>query len=681
MRDIFAVLVIALVVVSLGLFRVPGDTALLDAGIRAEAERAVYQQPHPIGIAVERGVLTATGRVESDGARQELVTMLGGLEGVDRVVDDLTVLPNAEPFRFEAVLGPGGATLSGNVVSAAQEQELAALFGVEEPQLTTATGAPDGEWRGVVALAAAQMAALREGRLRVTGRRVSLEGNVLLPRTRDAIHAALETLPEGYTLDFAVSAIDDGLPYRLQVSRDPSMGLRIAGKVPPDWSSPALDALGMAQEVALKNALLPLEEERFAPAAEAALAVFARLPSGTLTVTDRLVALSGGPVPEEVLAEAEALKELLPTGVALQLALVPEDDDTPLSLEARWDGRDMALSGKVPRDFPSGLGTGVLVHSPYPDLAGWTGRAETLLTALRGMENGIARLEDTGATLSGTAADPDARDRVLTGLGDAEAEIALQDDGTPPGFVLTYGAGRGAGLSGKLPSGLEKAAMSEALGLPLAGAVPTSPNEMAGPVLPALAAIAPLLGEAETVIMTFADGRVDLAVAAAPGCDPEALELALRLRLPEDVTLAVSSATLPGSGDRRVNALRDEPEIFVGGYWLPDLAFSPNALSCGKLADTVPPVLFEPGSFRLAMGSGVPLARLAALARACSRMAGLTLTVTGHSEDASIPALNRQLARRRAEAVKAALVQRGVDAAHVAARAGEDGAGMDYAFD
>lgn len=684
MRDFLAVLVIILAVVSLGVFRVPGDTALVDAGIRAEAQGAVYQQKHPIGIAVSRGVLTASGRVESEEDRAALVALLAGLDGVEEVVDTLTVLPQVAPFTLEMIRSAQGVAMAGYVASEAQAAALQERFGPSEA-LIVAAGVPDDGWPEVVARAAAALEHLLEGRLEIEDRALRLTGRMHLPATVDAIRAALADLPEGYRLALELDAVDDGLPYGLTVSRDPHMGLRLTGKLPPDFDKSAFDTLGPAQETALATAPLPLDLPRFRPALEAALPVFAGLPAGLLSVTPDHVTLSGGPASEALQASAEALRGRLPAGVSLALALVPEDDGAPLALRAEWRGDALLLSGKVPSDFPEDAGeifdvpvqVQDLARAPWPDLAGWNATALAALSALAVLERGDL-LVSTGVELSGVAAGPGERDRVLASVNADAARIALQDDGTPPAFVLSYDVARGGTVTGKLPAGLELAQMAGALGLgALDGAPKVSPEDSTAPVLEVLAALGIWLGELDRLRLELAAGGLTVALTARPASDATALEAALRGRLPETLALNVSATdTLPETGARRQNALTGAGEIFTAGAWLPELFFTPTEESCNDRLRAVRQVPFDRGGFSPLLGSAQPLAELTALARACTRFAGLQLTITGHAGSAEIPVLNRQLSRRRAEAVKSVLVARGVAQGLILAQGmGDDGSG------
>ena len=91
MRNLFGALSILFAVMALGVLRVPDENALVAAGIRSAAEEAMLSQRHPLAIAVEGGLVTVTGRVESEDERLDVLRRLAALEGVETVRDRLGV--------------------------------------------------------------------------------------------------------------------------------------------------------------------------------------------------------------------------------------------------------------------------------------------------------------------------------------------------------------------------------------------------------------------------------------------------------------------------------------------------------------------------------------------------------------------------------------------------------------
>ncbi|WGW05034.1 BON domain-containing protein [Tropicibacter oceani] len=674
MRDLFAILAIALAVISLGVFRVPDENALVAAGIKAEAEAALYQARHPLDIAVKARTVTVSGRVESEAEAEQVVAQLTDLQGVEAVENLLTILPTVAPFDLGMTKAAGLVTVAGVVPQEGLARQLTELFALDEPDLTVAAGAPDGLW-GEVALRAAQtLAGMEEGQVRLVDRDLAISGVVHLPAQLRQIEAGFAEVPEGYSATLTITALDDGLPYSLLVTRDPFMGLRAFGKLPPDYAGPVAAVIDGA-EGAITHAPKPLDAPGFEEALAAIAPLVEALELGTISVTPGVVTVQGGPMPPAIIAQIDALE--LPLGYALNRSLVPVDDGPALTLTVTWDGSALDFHGRVPADFDAGawaagfgapLGAEQLDRSPYPDLQGWDDPLQPGLRALSALRSGVLELDATGLRLTGLAADPAARQMARAALGDSgEADLQLADDGAPAVFELTYDAATGASLQGKLPAGLTPAAMAEALGLDAVRGDPrVAPGGDAAPVLDALRAVQPYLDLLDGMTLDHGPGApLSLRLQVTPGA-PVAL-LRQQLALPNGVQATIDSASPPLPGTQRTHVVLGLPQVFTDGYWLPKLSISPTAEACTKAMAEAKPVPFEENGFALALGAVHPLAQLAAVARDCTWTGDLTLMIEVQAGKTDYPALNRQLARRRAEALRAALAERGVPRARIEA--------------
>lgn len=243
MHNLFAILAILAAVVVLGVFRVPDENALVAAGIKAEAQAALYQARHPLAVEVTGRTVTVSGRVESEAAGQDVVAQLAALEGVEEVVNRLTILPRVAPFSLSIRKTPDGYTAEGHVPRAAVRDDLAASFG-QEFDLPLATGAPDRNWGDVALAGAGALTALHQGEVVLTDTALTLTGAAHVPQDLRGAQAALEDLAEGYGATLEITTLDDGRPYSLLASRDPLTGLRLVGKLPPDTDLAAFDSLG-----------------------------------------------------------------------------------------------------------------------------------------------------------------------------------------------------------------------------------------------------------------------------------------------------------------------------------------------------------------------------------------------------------------------------------------------------
>ncbi|MCT4553861.1 MAG: hypothetical protein N4A53_04165 [Pelagimonas sp.] len=674
MRDFFAILAIILAVIALGVFRVPDENALVAAGIKAEAEGAVYQARHPLSIAVKGRVVTVSGRVESEGEELSVIDSLAALQGVEEVISDLIILPAIAPFALSLDKSPEGVVAEGHVPRARLSDQIGAALGAEIA-LPVATGVPDGDWADVAQRGAASLGLMRSGRFDLRDHQIRLRGVVGLPSQAASLRALWVDLPETYQLDLDLEVLDDGLPYSLLITRDPHLGLQITGKLPPDFDPQDLGLLEAAQKVDLRAAGVALDQPGFAEVALQIAPLIGDLPQGVISIGPGLVQVQGGPLPDETISKINAID--LPDSYALHLSLIPENPMPERHLTIDWDGAGLRFKGRVPRDFiaaPLAEGFGapiaadLLDHGPYPDLQGWADPLTAGLRALRGLQSGQLVLDAQGVRLTGIAADPTARQVARSALGAAgTAQLQLADDGAPPEFTLTYDAATGVALRGKLPADISYSEIADALGsLPLRGDPRVGPDPSGAPVIRALQAVIPLLAELDGFTLTHAPDRMTFDLAVTAGSDPQALRRALG-GMPEGVVLLVNRAQAPASGTRRSHVVLGVAQVFSDGLWLPQVHVDPSAEACRSAMQDAPTVPFHEGRFAPALGATYPLAHLAAVARACQRITAFDLTIKAQAAGDRPEILNRQLARRRAEAIRDALVARGVDRARITA--------------
>lgn len=356
MRDLFAIIAIILTVVGLGVFRVPDENALVAAGIKAAADGAVYQEKHPVQISVKGRVVTAQGRVEAAEEAQAIELRLAALEGVETVIGEWVVLPNAAPFTVTLSKTDAGTTAKGFMPEEGALAALAQALELEQTDLVVAAGVPDAQWAGVVERIARTLSQMVGGTARVVDRKIVLSGTVPLPTHAAAIEADFAQLPDGYEATLDLKTQDDGLPYSFFISRDPLMGVRYTGKMPPSFTPSGLDDLGEYAVGSVRSAAVDLGVSSFQPMVEVALRMFELLEDGTITVGPDVLTIQGGPMPQETIDQINTLGRELQMGTVFNTALTPQSDGIPLTLLAEWDGVNLAVSGHVPSTFLSSDG-------------------------------------------------------------------------------------------------------------------------------------------------------------------------------------------------------------------------------------------------------------------------------------------------------------------------------------
>lgn len=301
--------------------------------------------------------------------------------------------------------------------------------------------------------------------------------------------------------------------------------------------------------------------------------------------------------------------------------------------------------------------------------AGWLDLAKAGIAALGPLNHGEMRLSDAALTISGQALGPDqasAVDAALAGLPDGAVtkDITLQDDGAPAIFTLDYTAADGARIAGKLPNGLDVAALTAALGLPsIAGEVRIGLLGTATDAT-AFAALKPWLGKLETLQLTAGPEARLATVSMQPGSDAAGLQAALAAA---GFDASVSAKTPDGTnGDLRRNAATGKDQRFMGGYWLDLPKIETGLEGCQAAADGVlagTTVNFVTGSDELDPSAETVINELAPIMAVCAESAGLRAEIGGYTDSSGDPVANLGLSQRRAVAVRLQLVARGVPAA------------------
>jgi OOP family OmpA-OmpF porin len=269
----------------------------LAAAITAALKNDVLDKTR-IGVA-GRDVTFAADAFSEEGRRSAL-TSVEGVPGVRLVNDNTRLVPEAKPYVWTAQRDVVRVTLGGStplpaIKARLQEAAKAALNGVEVVDHTGfARGAPS-RFDAAVLLLIEQVARLKEGKVTLSDKAVTLSGMARELGGREAIWAGLRNLPEGYS----VAANDIAAPpYVFQANKDPVAGtLTLSGYVPDNKVHAELVAaaqrkfFGEKVTDTLKASIGA--PKGFADMVTRALGALSRLSTGSLEVADREVKLSG----------------------------------------------------------------------------------------------------------------------------------------------------------------------------------------------------------------------------------------------------------------------------------------------------------------------------------------------------------------------------------------------------
>ncbi len=263
--------------------------------------------------------LTVSADAFSEEGRRSSIAIAEAVPGVRLVRDRTRIIDEAKPFSWSAERNVSRLTLSGNVsLPAARARLIEASRGIAggvevADQMVFARGVPQ-RFDAAALLLIEQLGRLRDGKVALSDTSVRLGGIARDLGGREAIAAALRNLPDGYTIaENAVSAP----PYIFQVNKDPvAVAVTLNGYVPDNAVHAAL--IETAKRKFLNEKIIDNLKASvgapggFANAAAAALGALSRLSTGSLTMSDREVKLSGD-------AFYEVAAEEIRTGLAGEL--------------------------------------------------------------------------------------------------------------------------------------------------------------------------------------------------------------------------------------------------------------------------------------------------------------------------------------------------------------------------
>src|SRR6266478_7642903 len=222
------------------------STAPLEADLAARATSALKDTVlDKTRIEVSgRDVSFAADAFSEDG-RRSAVAAVEAVPGVRLVNDETRLIPEAKPFVWSAERDVARVTLGGSAPLPASKAKLleaarAALGGVEvADQMNLSRGAPP-RLDNAALLLLDQIGKLKDGKVTISDGKVSLSGMARELGGREAIAAALKTLPEGFSV--AANEIK-APPYIFQAYKDPvAVTLTLTGYVPDNNVHAALAA-------------------------------------------------------------------------------------------------------------------------------------------------------------------------------------------------------------------------------------------------------------------------------------------------------------------------------------------------------------------------------------------------------------------------------------------------------
>lgn len=650
----------------------------------------------PVEVRTSGRYVTLTGPVESAGKRDALLQRIAALPLVAGVIDDTTVLDRADPFTLEIVKAPDGAVgLTGFVPNRRAEDRLLAEARElgQGARITAAmrmaSGAPDGNWVGMVSAGLRALAIMNHGTFRVSGVEALLTGEVADEAAGVAVGEVRDGAPMGrWTLAITAAAPKDG--YRFTAVMPAEGAVAIDGHAPdPAVRSRLADAAGAATGRPVDGALTiaaGMPGPAWPGRAEEGLAALARLEAGRLEVRDWQVAISGT---VDTDADMEAVAPLLDEDWEVSITVRNPTPPGTMTLLLGPDGRlrvgGLLPQGHSPRD--------VSRYLPDADIAGldpdargkradWTGMLEALTIVLPRFTRLEVMVADRTLTAKGQLKPDFSADGVHAALRTAlgpDWALTIQASERRPVAEITLSLSDGQIVfSGVLPVGIspeEALAMAggNASGIGLAGGGEGDPAGWQA----SLRAVADLIPLFEALGGRIADHMIDIEGTLKPGYGAEDVRGHLAAGVAEAWEVMLSAVETPASeGDRRRHLTTGRAQTYRNGFWLPEVSFPVSADRCAAEIDRVTAdrrIAFVDGTARISHEAEPVLNDLAAVAIRCLNSSDLRMEVSAHTASVGNDAENRLLTQRQADAIAGALVTRGVrPGAVIAVGRGED---------
>ncbi|WP_165933726.1 BON domain-containing protein [Aquabacter spiritensis] len=377
-----------------------------------------------------------TGEALAEEARAKVRAGLGSIDGVRRVIDATTLLPERRPFTFSAARDGGVLQLSGYVPSEAARTRIGeaaravpgitAVKGLD--RLVRARGAPAGDFASVVAFGLDQLARLPTGRIILSDDALSIEGRSPDLATYDRLSRTLHgPLPQGFRLARFAVRPPVVSPFLWSALRE-GQQVRALGHVP---SAEARAAVLSALAAAVPGAEV-IDEMRLGDGAPSgalwvkavtyAVMQLALLPKGRVTLSDTAIAIEGQAPSFDIYDALQSARRAPPEGFSVMRFAVEPPVATPFTWRVHRTAERLVLSGYVVSeeakrgiaDAVRGLFPGVPV-SDETRIAGGGPPAEQFaamsrfaLALLARMGRGEADLSGGRLSLAGEALDAEA---------------------------------------------------------------------------------------------------------------------------------------------------------------------------------------------------------------------------------------------------------------------------------
>ncbi len=708
MRKALGFLIFAGGLAGLGYWAHQDHATHMQSYVLAGAEaKAAETARHDVNVSVSGRDIRITGTAHDEAERDAIVAALDTVKGRRVVVSDLAMLQSRSPYEMKVLKTPEALVVQGAAPDMAAVDVITTRMGETAEVIVDRAAGEPADWAGAVVAAMDGLDVLETGELTLSDQTVTLSGIAGSDEDIARAEAAGELLPAGYTWQtdvIAPKATD------MRMVFDADAGVEFSGITPKALGIETLGASIGVRDVTGTLDATGSEDATIVSDAVAAIAPsIGSFETAELSIIGDQIAFSGKALRSADMGEIDAaLSEQLGANAVVDVSRTSEIATPGQTRVHQVTGQDLAWtnSGWLPVQSPYTLtaektaeGTTGAGFAPdtatrdilvarageadisfdlaagAPDVA-WSNAVGASLDALRALDEG--RLDITGDQIVLTGRTGSRRtaavvQQTIAGLPDGyEASTAIQAP-PAPNLTLTYDGNSGLNATGNLPGDLTAAEIASALAVQDTSI--TVENDADGDKLALLDPVLGLgawIGELESAKLTIADEQVEVVAETLPAADLDLVRKGLGEALGDIASLEVTttSATYP-DGHRRRNQLTGLEEEHQSGFWLPVLNFETGLDTCQDQTDlalAARKVAFLTGSSKLDVSARAAINSLAGVIRRCvADTATLKLEIGGHTDSQGSDVNNQRLSEARAQAVREALVGRGVPADRVEA--------------
>jgi outer membrane protein OmpA-like peptidoglycan-associated protein/osmotically-inducible protein OsmY len=317
-------------------------------------------------ISLRDSSLSVSGLAADSAAFEGASALISGAAPAGFTIGELAIAPPfADPFWIEATVSAGEVVLAGTVLDEGMRRDLRAraeqAWGGREGEIVDRMGLASGgrpEFAEAAWFAIGQAARLAEGRVRLVGSELVIEGVAASIADYDALAALRETpMPAGLALTASTVAPAVASPYFWRGERNAGVVV-LTGYMPSEETkaevvaaaAAAMPALTISDHLRVATGAPRMD---WVGAAEFALRQLARLAKGAVVVSEHTLSVEGAAADAAAVGEFDALRTAtLPASLTLARAAIAAPIVSPYRTTLRADEGGLIIEGYLP-DAPT----------------------------------------------------------------------------------------------------------------------------------------------------------------------------------------------------------------------------------------------------------------------------------------------------------------------------------------